>query len=58
MDIAALASVMKHSQVMQQVSISVAKITMDAMKSQSTDLVKAMEQSVSPHLGQSINTKV
>lgn len=58
MDISALASVMKHSQLMQQVSVSVAKMSMDVLKTQSADLVRAIEQSVTPHLGQSINTKV
>jgi len=57
-DIAALASVMKHSQVLQQVSLSVTKMVMDASQTQSTELTKLMEQSVTPHLGQSINTKV
>ncbi len=38
MDIAALASVMKHSAIQQQVSLSVMKIAMDAAKGQAVDL--------------------
>lgn len=38
MDIAALASVMKHSAIQQQVSLSVMKIAMDAAKGQAIDL--------------------
>ena len=65
MDIAALASVMKHSAIQQQVSLSVMKIAMDAAKGQATDLTqmlqhdtKAMDLSVNPNLGGNIDIRI
>jgi hypothetical protein len=65
MDIAALASVMKHSAMQQQVSLSVKKIAMDAAKGQAVDLTqmlqqsaKAMELSVNPNLGGNIDIRI
>lgn len=65
MDIAALASVMKHSAIQQQVSLSVMKIAMDAAKGQAVDLTqmleqatKAMELSVNPNLGGKVDIRL
>lgn len=65
MDIAALASVMKHSAIQQQVSLSVMKIAMDAAKGQAVDLTqmleqttKAMELSVNPNLGGNVDIRL
>lgn len=65
MDIAALASVMKHSGIKQQASISVMKMTMEQAKVQASDLsqilqhsAKAMELSVNPNLGCNIDIRL
>ena len=65
MDIAALASVMKHSGIKQQASISVLKMTMEQVKLQADDLTqileqaaKAMELSVNPNLGGNIDIRL
>ncbi len=65
MDIAALASAMNHSDIKQQASISVLKMTIEQAKVQAADLnqmleqtVKAMELSVNPHLGQNVDIRL
>ncbi len=58
MDIAAMASVMKHSQIKQQVNISLAKMSMDVSKDITSEMIKMMEHSVTPHLGNSIDLKL
>lgn len=65
MDIAALASVMKHAGIKQQASISVMKMTMEQAKQQTADLTKmlqqttkAMELSVNPNLGRNIDIRL
>lgn len=62
MDIAALSMGMSQMKVAQQASISVMKMTMDSAKGQAADLTqileantRMMEQSVNPHLGNSID---
>ena len=47
MNIAALASVMKHSAIQQQISLSVMKIAMDAGKGQAVDLTQMLQKSIS-----------
>ena len=65
MDIAALASVMKHSGIKQQASMSVLKMTMEQAKLQADDLTKileqtakAMELSVNPNLGGNVDIRL
>jgi len=55
MDIAALASVMKHSQIQQSVSLAVARMALDQGEVQSQELVRMMEASINPHVGQVID---
>ena len=62
MDIAAMSTMLSQSQLRQQASISVLKIAMDTGKAQMNDVlkmvhqnVKMMEQSVTPHLGKTID---
>jgi len=67
MDIAALSIGMSQMNLRQQASLSVMKIAMDTAKGQSADLVnmldstainttvKAIDQSVTPHLGGTID---
>lgn len=58
MDIAALSAVMANQQVRQQASISVAAKVMDTAKVQSAELIKMMEQSVTPDIGRSIDIRL
>lgn len=58
MDIAALSASMSQVKVAQQVSLSVAKLSMDATKVQTDEMVKALEKSVTPHLGSNIDLKL
>ncbi len=58
MDVAALSAGMSQMKLAQEVSIRVAKLTMDAAKVQSNEMVKALEQSVQPHLGGNIDLKL
>jgi len=58
MDIAALSTGMSQMKLAQAVSLSVAKLSMDTAKVQSDEMVKALEQSVQPHLGGSIDLRL
>lgn len=58
MDIAALSAVMMNSQVRQQASIQVAAKVMDTAKVQGAELVRMMEQSVTPHVGRSVDIRL
>lgn len=58
MDIAALSASMSQMKIAQQVSLSVAKLSMDATKVQADGMVKALEQSVNPHLGSNLDLKL
>lgn len=62
MDIAAMSIVLSQARVQQEAGISVMKLAMDSGKASSegmtqlmTDMTKAMEQSVNPHLGGNID---
>ncbi|WP_182199658.1 YjfB family protein [Paraliobacillus salinarum] len=57
MDIAALSTAMSQASLQQQVSLSVTNKAMDQAEVASEGLIKMMEQSVSPHLGSSIDVK-
>ena len=65
MDIAALSMSLSQMKVVQQASISVMKMAMDAGQNQMNDMVqmvqentKMMEQSVNPHLGKNLDIKL
>lgn len=63
-DIAALSTVLAQGRVMQQVGVALASKVMDVSKQQGADFIQlmensmAMEQSVSPHLGATIDIKL
>jgi len=58
MDIAALSAGMSQMKLAQAVSLSVAKMSMDTAKTQATEMVKTLEQSVQPHLGGNIDLRL
>lgn len=58
MDIAALSMAMAQTDVQQQVSVSLAAKVLDQAEVQSSELIKMMEQSVNPDIGQSIDVKL
>jgi len=58
MDVAALSTGISQMKLAQAVSVKVAKMSMDNMKQQSTDMAKMLEQSVQPHLGGSIDLRL
>lgn len=58
MDIAALSTGLSQMKLAQSVSLSVAKLSMDTAQTQATEMVKALEQSVQPHLGGNIDLRL
>ena len=65
MDIAALSMSLSQMKAAQQVSISVMKLSMDTAKNQGSEMVqmiqsntRMLEQSVTPHLGASIDIRL
>lgn len=65
MDIAAMSTALSQGKLMQQVSVSVTKMAMNTGEAQMNELLQmlqqntqAIERSVTPHLGQSIDAKV
>jgi Putative motility protein len=58
MDIAALSVMMNQSQLQQQNSLSVMKMVMNTAEQNSVDFTKMLEQSVQPHLGNTIDLKL
>lgn len=58
MDIAALSMGLSQMKIAQEASMSVMKMAMDTAKSQSSDLTKMMEQSVTPNVGKNIDIKL
>lgn len=58
MDIAALSILMKQGQVSQQVSLAVMDKAMENSQISVEALLRALEQSVTPHLGQSVDIRI
>ena len=58
MDIAAISANLGKMKSAQAVSLRVAKISMDAVKQQSADMAKMLQNSVQPHLGGKIDMKL
>ncbi|VDN48553.1 putative motility protein [Petrocella atlantisensis] len=58
MDIAAMSIALAQGQVKQQASVQLAAKVMDIAEVQSQDLIKMMEQSVTPEIGRSIDIQI
>ena len=58
MDIAAMATQYKQIMLQSAVQVKVQAMTMEMATEQSAELIKAMEQSVSPHLGGNFDMNV
>lgn len=56
--IADYSMMMSQNQLMTNVSTEVLSMTLDSFQSQASEVVKMMEASVQPYLGQNINTYV
>lgn len=57
MDIAGLSIALSQANVQQQVSFGLINKVMDNSEQQGSDLLKMLDQSMHPHLGQSIDLK-
>ncbi|MGP4040705.1 YjfB family protein [Gracilibacillus sp. D59] len=57
MDVAAMSIAMNQAQVKQQASVSLMDKALDQAESQSSDMIKMLESSVQPHLGNNIDIK-
>jgi hypothetical protein len=55
--VTSVATMLSQSKVNQQVNISLLKTAMSSAENQSTELLKAMEISVQPHIGGKIDIK-
>ena len=55
MDIAALSMGLSQMKISQEAGISVMKIAMNTAGEQTVELTKMMEQSITPHLGSSLD---
>lgn len=58
MDIGTLSSSLKNIDLQQEVSISLIKMAKENMQVQSESIVKLIESSVTPNLGQNIDVKL
>lgn len=58
MDIAALSIASSQNNLITQVSASVLAMNMDTIENTGAGLVKMMEQSVNPNLGQSVDIRI
>ncbi len=58
MDIAALSMQASTLQASDMVSVAVFKKTLETIEGSGENMIKMMEQSVTPHLGQSIDLRV
>lgn len=58
MDIAALSSSMQHAGLIQQAGILVLKKAMTSTETLARDMLKALEQSVTPYLGQNVDIRI
>lgn len=51
------AMMIRQSSVQQQVNVTLLKTAMNSAENTSVELLKAMEQSVQPHIGSKVNIK-
>lgn len=58
MDIAALSAVMANQQVRQQAGIAIVAKAMDVAETESQELIRMMERSVTPELGSQIDIRL
>jgi hypothetical protein len=58
MDVALASMALSQSQLMTNVSVAVLKNSLDTVEVSADNMIKMMEQSVSPNLGQSIDIKL
>ncbi len=58
MDVAALSTGINQMKLGSQVGVKVAKLAMDSVQVQSDNMLKIMQQSVTPHIGGNIDMKV
>ena len=58
MDIPTLSIAMSQANIVNQYNIAVLSKTLDTVEESGTMMIKMMEQSVSPHLGQNIDITV
>lgn len=58
MDIAALSMVSSQANIMTQVSTAVLSMNLDTVQEAGDNIVKLMEQSVAPNLGQNIDISI
>ncbi len=58
MDIAALSMATSQANLMTQVNTAVLSMNMDMLEQASEGMIKMMEQSVQPHLGQAIDIQI
>lgn len=58
MDVAAMSVVMRQGQLMHQVGVSVMKKAMESAEISTEALLKVLEQSVQPNLGQNIDIRL
>lgn len=58
MDIAAISVIYRQNALRQQAGIAIMKKTMENMQTDTQALIRLMEQSVHPHIGRNVDTKV
>lgn len=58
MDIAALSMGLSQANIMSAVSVSVLSMNLDTVEESGAAMIKMMEQSVNPQLGQSVDIKL
>lgn len=58
MDIAALSIASNQTNIMTQVNTAVLSMNLDTIEQAGDNMVKLMEQSVAPHLGQNIDISI
>ena len=58
MDIAAVASSMHQAGLLQKAGILVLKKAMTSAETLAQDMLKALDQSVTPHLGQNVDIRI
>lgn len=58
MDIAAMSTSLHQARLMQEAGIAVMKKAMTSAEILAQDMIKALEQSVAPYLGQNVDIKI
>ena len=58
MDIAAISMAMSQQNLMTNINVAILSQSLDTVETMGTDMVKMMEQSVQPNLGQNIDITI